>query len=359
MKKLSVHLVTWNGAKYIPFLFDSLKKQTFKNYKLVILDNGSVDNTVAKIKKQITNFPVEVELIEGKENLGFAKGHNKLVESRRSKVESQYTLLINQDLYLGKDCLEKMVKFMDSNSECAVLGPRVMKWDSDKISSPQRDPVFTAGQDTHNNIQDSFTDVIDTMGLKVYKNRRVVEIGEGEKWSNVKCQMSGVTEVFGLSGAIFMFRNSAVEKIGLFDASLNAYKEDVDLAYRLQSAGYKSFVLPSAVCYHKRTGMGVKHKDDISSLKNKKRQNKLVQYNSYRNHLIVLYKNEYWQNLLLDCIFIKWYEIKKFGYFLLFDRSVLRGLSEIWGKRKEIREQRLEIKKLRKISWKEMRKWFE
>ncbi len=62
--KLTVHLLTWNGEKYIPFLFDSLKKQTLKGWKLIILDNGSTDNTVGLIKKEIKNFPVEIELIE-------------------------------------------------------------------------------------------------------------------------------------------------------------------------------------------------------------------------------------------------------------------------------------------------------
>ncbi len=76
--KLSIHLVTWNGAKYIPHLFQSLKKQTFQDWSLLILDNGSTDNTVEELRLNIKNLGVDCELIENKKNFGFAGGHNQL-----------------------------------------------------------------------------------------------------------------------------------------------------------------------------------------------------------------------------------------------------------------------------------------
>ena len=115
--KLSVHLVTWNGEKYIPRLFESLKKQTFKDWRLVILDNGSSDKTVEKIKAELidgrleTNHSViEVTLIDNKENTGFAGGHNTLYKGEREKDKwkSEYFLLLNQDMYLELDCIDKL-----------------------------------------------------------------------------------------------------------------------------------------------------------------------------------------------------------------------------------------------------------
>ena len=49
--KLTINLITWNGAKFIPALFNSLRNQTFKNWELIIIDNGSTDGTLAIIKK--------------------------------------------------------------------------------------------------------------------------------------------------------------------------------------------------------------------------------------------------------------------------------------------------------------------
>lgn len=354
--KLSVHLVAWNGSKYIPYLFDSLKKQTFQNFRLVILDNGSTDDTVTKIKEEIGKWKLEigiepnVELIDIKENLGFAGGHNKLNDELIIKnYECEYILLLNQDMYLEEECLEKLVEFMDEYEDCAVVSPRLMKWDFETVDS--------------NGLEQSKTDKIDTLGLKVMRNRRVVELGTGLTWplesaQVLKCSSAQVCEVFGVSGALPMFRKSVIEKIGLFDDSYNSYKEDVDLAFRLRSAGHKAFVLLDAVAYHDRTAEGVEKKGDKVAMENKQKQSEWVRYHSYKNHLMTLYKNEYWQNCLLDLPWISWYELKKFGYFLLFDRQVLKGLKEIWRNCKDLKIKRLKIKEMRKVSWRELRQWF-
>jgi len=326
--KLSVNLVTWNGEKYLPALLESLKNQTFKDFEFIVVDNGSVDKTVEVVK----NF--DCRLIENKNNVGFAAGHNQAYHVGNS----EYFLIINQDIYLETDCLGKLVGFLDNHPDVGVVGPRVMKWDFEHTPSPS--PEGISGN-------------IDSLGLKVFRNRRVVEIGEGEEW---RAPLFLSTAVFGVSGAIAMFRRSAVDVLDEFlDESFGSYKEDVDLAYRLNSVGFPAHIIYDAVAYHDRTGGGTKHKDDLSSAKNKTAQSDRVRYYSYRNHLITLLKNEYWQNCTLDFIWILWYELKKFVYFLLFDRRVLKGLGEIWKMRRIIAQKRKQIKASRKFSWKEIR----
>src|SRR3989338_9940492 len=122
MTKLSVHLVSWNSAKYIPYLFESLRKQSFKDWFLYIVDNASADNTIELIKKELENFPVAYKLIQNKENLGFAPAHNQAF----ADTNDEYFLLLNHDMYLQPDCLEKMVKFLDENKEVAAVSPRLM-----------------------------------------------------------------------------------------------------------------------------------------------------------------------------------------------------------------------------------------
>ena len=123
--KLSVNLVTWNGAKYMPFLFDSLRKQTFTGWTLLVFDNNSNDNTVELIKKELSNFSVQFKVVENKTNLGFAGGHNQAFKAS----DAEYVLLLNQDMYLASDCLEKVVAFLDRHPEAAAASPRLMKWD--------------------------------------------------------------------------------------------------------------------------------------------------------------------------------------------------------------------------------------
>lgn len=339
MSKLTVNLVAWNGAKYTPYLFESLRKQTSTDWTLAVLDNNSVDNTVELIKKELSNFPVQYKIIANKTNLGFAGGHNQLFK----ETGSEYVLLLNQDMYLAPDCLEKAVAFLDQHPEAASVSPRLMKWD------------FALAA---NDLQKSFSSQIDALGLKVYRSRRVVEGFAGQNWPDLSKQFStAALPVFGVSGALPVFKVSALKGVvyadgGIFDEAYHSYKEDVDLAWRLALAGYQSFVLLDAVAYHDRSAAGSQQ----FSLANKKNQSEWVRYHSYKNHLMTLYKNEFWQNFILDFPWILWYELRKFAYFLLFDKMVLGGLKELFGH--DLANKRRLIKSLCKISWREMRRWW-
>lgn len=342
--KLSVHLVTWNGAKYVPFLFDSLRKQSFKNWELLVIDNNSTDGMVEAMKKELVNFSVQHELVENKTNLGFAGGHNMAFK----KTNGEYILMLNQDMYLASDCFEKLVACLDTHSSIAVVSPRLMKWN------------FV---ESEKNLVNSFTDQIDTLGLHVYRNRRVVEQYAGQQWEVVKNKLPNlnVLRVFGVSGALPVFRRSALQEVvfpeerAVFDQSYHAYKEDVDLAFRMAACGLQAAILLDAVAYHDRSAAGPKQNSDKAAISNKKEQSQWVKYHSYKNHLMTLYKNEYWQNVTLDFPWILWYELKKFVYFLIFDRAVLSGLREVWLLRQSLKKKRKFIKHARKLSWRAMR----
>ncbi|MSU75482.1 MAG: glycosyltransferase [Candidatus Magasanikbacteria bacterium] len=369
MPKLIIQLITYNSAKYIPYLFKSLRAQTFKNWDLLVVDNTSSDNTIELLKKELADFPLPTRLIQNTKNKGFAGGHNQAFR----ESNSEYFLLLNPDLHLESDCLEKLVKFLDEHPEAAAVAPRLMRW-SPQFPSPLR-------RGTEGEVPTGFTNKIDALGLKVFRNRRIIEQGSGEEWAGLNCHperneesrsrqldssigslpQNDNLEVFGVSGTLVLLRRSATQEIlyndgNVFDESLHTYKEDVDLAYRLRSHGYRSFVLTNVVAYHNR-GSGVGGEvNDWSAAANKEQQSAFVRYHSYKNHLATLYKNEYWQNFLLDFFWIMWYELKKFGWLLLFDRPVVKGLGELWRARKSLKIKRLKIKGLRKVSWRQMRK---
>lgn len=364
MSKISIQLVTFNGARYLPPLFASLRAQTFTDWELLIVDNSSTDDTVAVIKKELAAISRPWRLIEKKINTGFAGGHNQLFGDQiaqgegktTSKLQADYILLLNQDLSLAPRCLESLVAVLDTRPDAAAVAPRLMKWD------------FT------NHI---FTDTIDSLGLGVLRNRRALEIDAGKKLTKTGhgdgvensfnrtplADESAITEVFGVSGALPLYRRAALERVALtpgqiFDESYHSYKEDVDLAWRLRIAGYKCYCVTSAVAYHDRTGFQPRRTDDRFQAANKKKQSAYLRYHSYKNHLMTLYKNEYVQNLLLDFPWILWYEGKKLIYFLLFDRATLAGLKEIWLQRRDLKIKRQSIKKMRVASWSELRQWW-
>ncbi|MDO8509715.1 MAG: glycosyltransferase family 2 protein [bacterium] len=344
--KLTVHLIAWNGAKYIPYLFASLRTQTFTDWSLMVVDNHSEDGTVEAVKKELQNFPVKSKLIENEKNLGFAPGHNLAFKN----TNSEYFLLLNQDMFLESDCLEKMVDYLDQNHGVSAVSPRLMRWNFSAVEKTQK-------------AEAGFSNLIDALGLKVFKSRRVIEQCTGEVWSISEYKDKTTLDVFGVSGAFPMLRRKSVEKVlfrdgGFLDEDYHSYKEDVDLAWRLQQVGESAVVLLDAVAYHDRSGAGPRELGDRFAIQNKVSQSSWVRYHSYKNHLRTLYKNEYWQNVILDFPWILWYELKKFVWFLFFDRTVLAGLREVWQGRANLCQKRAEIVKTRQVGWSAIRQWW-
>ncbi|MCX6778992.1 MAG: hypothetical protein NTU97_02060, partial [Candidatus Magasanikbacteria bacterium] len=170
------------------------------------------------------------------------------------------------------------------------------------------------------------------------------------------------TEVFGVSGTLPVYCREALQEVSfgdnnIFDSLYESYKEDVDLAYRFQLQGLKAYVLPEVIGYHDRTAPGPKTMGDVAAIKNKQAQSPRIALLSYRNHLMNLYKNEMWQNLLLDFLLIFWYELRKFVYYLLFNRAVLGGWGFIWNNREDLKNKRKTLQANKKINWEEFRRW--
>ncbi len=356
MTKLTINTIFFKDEeeKYFSYLFESLQKQTFKDWQLQVLDNGASPELIGKLKGQLDKLDNKSEIIHSDKNIGFANGHNLLYK----KSDSEYVLMLNPDMYLQLDVLEKLVKFLDQHKEVATASTRLMRWDFAKLGS---------GGD----LQASFTNQIDAIGIRLLRNRRAIEWLAQQEWKedsenkHVKnLYNKSIVEVFGVSGALPIYRKSQIDNVllpdgNVFDPTYHSYKEDLDLAYRLRNMGYTSYVLLDAVVYHDRTGAAPKKMGDWSAIKNYKKHSKYIRFHSYKNHLRTLYKNEYWQNLLLDLPFIFWFEFKKFVFLLSTSPSVIFvGWKEILQNYKYTRKAKKDIKQKRKMYWKGLRRWF-
>lgn len=323
--KLSVNLVTLNGEKYLPYLLESLRNQTYKDYELLVIDNGSVDKTVDYLEKEWEGL----KIIKNQKNIGFASGHNHAIKLSKG----EYILMLNQDIILAPDIFEQAIKFLDKNDKIGALQPKLYRW------------KFTSDKDV---IDQEKTNIIDSVGLEVFKNFRIIEKGTGNEDRE---EYDSVKEVFGVTGALPFFRRQALEDVKFKEEYLDdlfvSYKEDVDLSWRLKLRDWKIVYYPKTFAYHAR---GVESNKDFSNSqvsKNRKQKSDFANYNSYKNHLIMLIKNLTFKNMLKYGIFIGWYELKKFIYLILFEQKTLKGLFEIfknwkliWAKRKFIQANR-------------------
>ncbi|OGL88508.1 hypothetical protein A3H75_02625 [Candidatus Uhrbacteria bacterium RIFCSPLOWO2_02_FULL_51_9] len=343
--KLSIQLVTWNGARYIPHLFASLRHATIADATLHVLDNASTDDTRAILEKELSTFAIPHTFDAAMTNEGFVGGHNRLFAGYSR--DDELVLLLNQDMMVEPDCFLRLVAFMENHPRAAACSPRLMRWDTTRV--------------------DGKTDTVDTLGLRVYRSGRVMDWMSGITWSEELAQTlaHGTTvypggersiEVFGVSGAMPCFRVAALRGLPvsddlIFDPHFFSYKEDVDLAWRLRLAGWKTFAVPGAVAYHDRTAASPRTVTDRSAAEQWNNKSELVQKYSYRNHWFVVLKNTPWHATVV------WFELKKALYLLFRAPRVLRFCFQSRKLfRRMIQERRL-LTRARRVHKVELRRW--
>ena len=252
---VSIIIVTYNSAQFIPALMDSICRQTiFDLLEILILDNGSSDQTVNLCRDASTSWkkPAIIEAL-GK-NYGYPLANNLGVE----RASGEFVFILNADTWLEPDCMEKLLQAMQkANADAAV--PLVAELKSDKI-------IATAALG------------FDLTGRPTWAD---ADPHQSKPW--YRCFMVG--------GCGFMFRRDVWKKVGGFDPDLFMYAEDDDISWKLWLSGHDGIQVKNAILHHRqRSPMEVGE----CAVKDSTR------YLSNRNSLVVLAKNA--QNLLLLCL---------------------------------------------------------
>ncbi len=338
---VTVNIVTWNSEAYLADFFESLKKQTFKDFEIIAVDNASKDNSL-RIAQQYDN----VTVIRNSVNLGFSRAHNKGIEMAMKfwegkDLRDRFVFICNPDIIFAEDCLEEMLKAICREEDIGLAGPKLLRMETE-----ERD----------NMREKKMTDAVDSMGLELLKSRNTVyKFSENNYNGSLETQ-----EVFGISGALMCFRASALESVRwnkeYFDEDFFAYKEDIDISWRLKNMDWRAIVVPRAVAYHYRNARGDWNLPFWKKILNQKQKSEKIKFWSVRNHLWTVWKNDFGINHLLDWPFIFFSEFGKFAYCLVLDTkivrayfSALRGLPKILAKRAYLKNA--------KIQPGEMRQW--
>ncbi len=339
--KVTIQIVTWNSSKYLPLCLKSIFDQTFKDFQVLIVDNNSQDGTIDFLRR---NYP-EVAVFQNKKNFGFAKANNQGIRL----LNSPYVLLCNPDVIMEPNWLEKIMAGAEAEEyknfgsfSGKLLKLKMLNFELSEIEK---------------------TDIIDSCGLKILKNHRVVELGAWEGRDN----FSEKREAFGHSGSLVLYRREALADTLIktknnpageyFDEDFFSYKEDVDLAWRLRLFGWPAFLLPDALAYHVRSMARSSGEKIWQIVKHRQRQSKIAKYYSYRNHLSLLLKNEFVENLIKYLPEIFWQEFKKAVYVLFFEWSSIKVWGEWLALAPKMLAKRREIFRRTKLTAEEIRKW--
>lgn len=333
--------------RFLPDLLKSIKAQTYKDYSVLIIDNGSDDG----VEKFLREHHPEVTFLRNARNLGFSAAHNQgiryVIEHTTDKAfEDQFILVTNPDAILEPTFLEKLMATTKTTPEVGAYGGKLLRAFGENLG----DEIF---QETVK------SDCFDSAGLNPHKNRTVTDRGAGEM---DKGQFDKQERVFGISGALVLYRASALEAIkqgdDYYDHDFFAYKEDVDMAWRLQSAGWDSLYVPSALAYHYRGMYGPEKSGLWQRVKNRRQKSSLRNYYSTRNHWLMLVKNMRLSSVVLSAPRLFVYEGARAVFVLLFER---RGIKVLWDTMMLVPvmlRKRAQTMKIKKRSAKELRAWF-
>ncbi len=221
MTNIAVIIVNWNGRRYLKDCFDSLQKQTRKNFKIIFVDNGSEDGSIDFVRK---NYP-ETEIIRLKKNTGFCFGYNTGIKKAFEDENIKYVIVLNNDTKLDENYIEEIENCAKNHPEAGAIQPKVLNF-------------FEPGK-------------IDCAGIYITRDGTAHNRGYGKSEKN----FGEIKEIFGANGTASLFTRVALEKTKFrdgeyFDNNHFAFYEDVDLAWRLRLEGFEAYFCPKAIVWH-------------------------------------------------------------------------------------------------------------
>ncbi|MGE5519715.1 MAG: glycosyltransferase family 2 protein [Candidatus Dadabacteria bacterium] len=270
---VAIVILNWNGKHYLEEFLPSVFATSYKNWRLVVADNASTDDSVDFLQHSYPN----VELILLHKNLGFAGGYNEALK----KVDADYYVLLNSDVQVTPGWLDKIIELLESNPLNAACQPKILSY-----KNPHLFEYAGAGGGW-----------LDEFGYP-FARGRIFDICEEDH-----AQYDHTEEVFWATGAAMVIRSNVFHELLGFDEYFFAHQEEIDLCWRMHLAGYKVFCCTDSVVYHVGGGTLPRGNSRKTLL-------------NFRNNQIMMAKNMSWRE--------KWWKIP---FRLFLDQvSALKGL---------------------------------
>lgn len=218
----SVHfvIINWNQPELTLACLESLSELDYPNFRIVLVDNGSTDNSVALIRQAYPN----VILIETGENLGYSAGNNVGIRYAMEH-EAEYVFLLNNDTVIDKNMLSRMVAIGEADSNTGMIGPTIYYFDPpDMLWSAVNSIDWVRGQ--------------------------IIRHGLNETWPQATDD-TPPQQVDYVDSCAILVKREVIEKIGLLDEAFFINFDDADWNIRARQIGFEIIHVPAARVWHK------------------------------------------------------------------------------------------------------------
>ena len=298
---VSIIIITWNSNRYLPTCLNHLFKQTFRDFEVILVDNGSKDEALNELYKKYPSLDLHIHKLSS--NLGFAVANNIGAGLARGK----WLALLNADAFPEPDWLEQLISAAQKYPEFNFFSSRQIQFNRPEL-------LDGAGDEYH----------ISGLAWRRYYDHVEKEYG-------IKLE-----EVFSACAAASLYLREDFLRIDGFDEDYFAYFEDVDLSFRLRLAGGRCLYVPDAVVQHVGSASSGKMSD-------------FVIYHGHRNLVWAYFKNMppllFWTYLplhvLMNVYFVFSFSLKgRMNAIVTAKIDAIRGLSLVLNKRRVTQKSR-------------------
>jgi hypothetical protein len=265
--RVSIIILNWNGWRDTIECLESLYRITYPNYDVIVIDNGSQDESIQKIReyakgkiKVISKFfeynpnnkPIKVFEISEKEakrgklnrplyekfdpdrrmilikndaNHGFAGGNNIGIKFALSALNPKYVLLLNNDTVVERKFLDKLVKIAESDDKIGIVGPKIYYY-----------------------LYGGKSDIIQYMGAQINLWTLSKHVYGHKQQDHPSKSLVDTQEVHG---ACILIKRRVFQEIRFLNENYFAYWEETDFCFKAKKSGFKLLVIPSSKIWHK------------------------------------------------------------------------------------------------------------
>jgi len=218
--RVVIVILNWNGYRDTVTCMQSLREIAYPSCEVVIVDNGSTDGSVARLREEFK----DVVYLENQENIGYTGGNNVGI---RYAMEhgAEYVWILNNDTKVPADALTRLIAAAEKDLKSGLIGPKILQMENPELAYS----------------------MVGRLNMWFPWPDRM----EGEEGSKVTGE---AVRVDFLSGASLLVKREFVEKVGLLDERFFFYWEENDWCERGRKAGFHSLLVPDAKVYHKGGG---------------------------------------------------------------------------------------------------------
>ena len=212
-------VVNWNRGQLLRACLDSLARQRHSSFEVIVVDNGSADESPAMVREMAASFPAPLRLIVNPTNRGFCAANNQGFAASRSELVA----LLNNDAEADPGWLGALEQAIGTAPDVGMAASKILVWED-----PRR---------------------IDKAGHLIYPDGQNRGRGSGQLDQG---QFDHIEEVLWPDGCAAMYRRAMLDEIGGFDEDFFAYADDAELGLRGRIAGWRCLYTPGAVARHHR-----------------------------------------------------------------------------------------------------------